>query len=30
MDHTLTIGAFKIMKEEGVAAGVRRIRATVE
>ncbi|MDO8584902.1 MAG: alanine--tRNA ligase, partial [bacterium] len=30
VDHTLVIGKFKILKEEAVAAGVRRIRATVE
>ncbi len=28
--HTLEVGKFKIMKEEAVGAGVRRIRATVE
>ena len=28
--HTLTIGKFKILKEEAVGAGTRRIRATVE
>lgn len=28
--YTLTIGKFKIFKEEAVGAGVRRIRATVE
>lgn len=29
VDHTGTMGKFKILKEEAVAAGVRRIRATV-
>lgn len=29
VDHTLEIGKFKILKEEAVGAGVRRIRATV-
>ncbi len=30
VDHTAIIGKFKIVKEEAVGAGVRRIRATVE
>lgn len=30
VDHTLQIGQFKILKEEAVGAGVRRIRSTVE
>ena len=30
VDHTLQIGKFKILKEESVGAGLRRIRATVE
>ncbi|MEK7115236.1 MAG: alanine--tRNA ligase-related protein [Patescibacteria group bacterium] len=29
VDHTLQIGKFKILKEESVGAGLRRIRATV-
>ncbi len=30
VEHTGVIGKFKITKEEGISAGVRRIRATVE
>ncbi|MDP1719237.1 MAG: alanine--tRNA ligase [bacterium] len=30
VDHTLTIGKFRIAKEEAVSAGVRRIRGVVE
>lgn len=28
--HTGALGAFKILKEEAVSSGIRRIRATVE
>lgn len=30
VDHTLQIGKFRILKEEGVGAGIRRIRATID
>jgi alanyl-tRNA synthetase len=28
--HTKEVGAFRILKEEGVSSGIRRIRAVIE
>jgi alanyl-tRNA synthetase len=30
VEHTALVGKFKILKEEAVAAGIRRIKANVE